>query len=153
MPYTVECNSSNCLKKIWVDHIVDLIEYHTDEFGKLKCNECGVSDAYIHKKTTLQEKGEEWERYIKGVIRIDTGVETYSPYIFLVTGSKNEQENFAYHFNYYKDCRDLPNGKLKHGHGPGGAPVFSSDELLQLLKRLMDYGAIKVPEIEKLIKR
>jgi hypothetical protein len=29
---------------------------------------------------------------------------------------------------------------LKHGHGPGGAPVFSKDELFQLLEKLVAYG-------------
>ena len=41
----------------------------------------------------LQEKGEIWERWIKGIIRIKTDYETYSPYIFLTADTEDGQVN------------------------------------------------------------
>jgi len=99
----------------------------------------------------LQEKGEIWERWIKGIIRIKTDYETYSPYIFLTADTEDGQVN-GIHFNYYKDTRSQ-GGRLKHGHGPGGASVLNKAELLVLLEKLILFGCISVAEIDGLLKR
>lgn len=138
--YPIKCGSENCRKPTKAWDIVDLIENHTEKNGKIKCTECGSTNASILQESKLQERGENWKRYIKGVIRIKTDVETYHPYIFL-TASEENGEIDGIHFNYYKDTRN-EGGRLKHGHGPGGAPVFSKGELFQLLDKLNDYGCI-----------
>jgi hypothetical protein len=148
MGYLVECNS--CTQKAWANNIVDLIQDHTDELGRLKCNICGNDDAFIYRESMLQEKGDFWIRYIKGVIRILTDYETYSPYVFLTTEDK-DSDITGIHFNYYKDTRSEPDGKLKHGAGPGGAPVFKKDELIFLIKKLINYGCFSVEDLKKLI--
>ena len=118
-----------------------MINEHTEKNGKIKCTACGSLNASIYQKSKLQEEGKTWERYIKGGIPIETEVETYTPYVFL-TAQAEDGEIDGIHFNYYKDTRDprkKDGGKLKHGHGPGGAPVFSKNELFQLLEKLVEY--------------
>jgi hypothetical protein len=92
-------------------------------------------NTFIYRSSDTQE-GETWERWIKGVIRIDSGQPTYCPYIFL-TADTEDGPITGLHFNYYKDTRALPNGKLKHGHGPGGAPVLDVDDLFTILRQLV----------------
>ena len=83
------------------------------------------------------------------MVRITTDFETYCPYVFL-TAQEKDGEVDGIHFNYYKDTRP-GGGKLKHGHGPGGAPVFSKSELLQLLKKLITYGCFSSEDLRPLI--
>jgi hypothetical protein len=125
---------------------VDLIQEHTSEQGKMRCSRCGRASAYIKRESALQEKGEVWHRCIKGVIPITTEFPTYTPYVFLTAESETDKPS-GIHFNYYKDTR--PGGRLKHGHGPGGAPVFSHAELLQLLVKLGRAGFIHAKDLEK----
>ena len=147
MGYLIKCLS--CKQETWAQNIVDLIKGHTINNGKIKCIKCNSSNASIHQRNNLQEKGEVWERYIIGVIPIITDSETYTPYIFL-TSQVEGGEVDGIHFNYYKDTRQS-GGKLKHGHGPGGAPVLGKDELFQLLKKLIDFGCLSKQNFENFI--
>ena len=151
MGYTIQCRSVNCKKETWATNIVTLIKDHTDKDGKIKCLSCGSADAYIYQESKLQEKGEIWKRFVKGVIPITTDFETYTPYVFL-TAQKEDGEIDGIHFNYYKDTRN-EGGRLKHGHGPGGAPVFSKGELFQLLNKLIAYGCLTEEEILDLVNK
>lgn len=149
MGYSIKCTS--CGQNTWAENIVNLINEHKEKNGKIKCTACGSSNASIYQESSLQEKGEIWERYIKGVIPIETEFETYTPYIFLTAQTENGEID-GIHFNYYKDTRK-DGGKLKHGHGPGGAPVFSKDELFQLLEKLVSYGCLSKQDLAKFIER
>lgn len=119
----------------WAANIVDLFHEHTNDRGRFVCSKCGGTDTFIYRSSNIQE-GDTWDRWIKGVIRIDTGYPTYCPYVFLTADEEDGPIN-GLHFNYYKDTRSLPNGKLKHGHGPGGAPVLGVDDLFVILRQLV----------------
>ena len=81
------------------------------------------------------------------IIRLSSDSEdTYQPYVFLTTGELGGPVS-GVHFGYYKDLTKQ-NGKLKHGHGPGGAPVLNKQMLLRLLRRLGDYGVVTADELE-----
>ncbi len=136
MVYSINC--SNCKKNTKAANIVDLIVNHTETIGKIKCTACGSLNASIYKESNLQEKGETWIRYIRSLIPIKTNCDTYTPYVFLTSQTENGEID-GIHFNYYKDTRKY-GGKLKHGHGPGGSPVFSKDDFFQLIKKLISYG-------------
>lgn len=149
MGYLIKCNS--CKQDTWASNIVDLVNEHTEKNGKIKCTTCGSPNASIYQKSKLLEEGETWERYIKGVIPIKTDFETYTPYVFL-TAQTEDGEIDGIHLNYYKDTRK-DGGKLKHGHGPGGAPVFSKDELFQLLEKLVTYGVFNRQDFVNFIEK
>jgi hypothetical protein len=149
MPYEIKCN--DCGKRTKASQIVDLITKHVNESGRFVCKECSSTDTYIYKSSVLQENGETWERWIRGIIQIQTDYETYSPYVFL-TASGEQEDPDGIHFNYYKDTRSQKGGRLKHGHGPGGAPVLSKDEYLQLTRRLLELGVLTKEDIETLLK-
>ena len=143
-------------------NIVDLITEHTDKTfgalgGNLVCPQC-QGPAVIKVSSKLQERHDNgkqwiWQRTIKAVVRIPTDVPTYSPYFFITSsrGSEPSEVGDGIHLNYYKDCR--PKGKLKHGHGPGGAPVFGADELLTVVERAARLGMIPKRKIEALVRR
>ena len=150
MAYEITC--PRCRHSTWARNIVDLIEKHTNEAGRLVCETCKQPNAYIYRSSKLQEQGQTWDRWIKGVIRIETLVPTYSPYVFLTADGPqgSESEVNGIHFNYYKDTR-ADGGALKHGHGPGGAPVLSPGELLALVKALTASGIYSVNELKALV--
>ncbi|HWP90817.1 MAG TPA: hypothetical protein VNN20_01270 [Thermodesulfobacteriota bacterium] len=148
----IKCRNQNCQERTWANDIVDLIDNHTDTRGRLKCSKCGISDAYIYRKSNLQEKDKVFERWIKGVIRITTPYQTYSPYVYLISDEENGDIT-GIHFNYYKDARSKPGGKLKHGHGPGGVPVLSQKELLDLIEKLISFCCLSVQDIKNLLDR
>lgn len=145
MAYDIECR--NCREHTWAGNIVDLLDEHTDSTGRFICSHCASTDTYIYRESQLQEEGETWERWIKGVIRIDSGIETYSPYIFL-TADSEDGEPTGLHFHYYKDTRAYPNGRLKHGHGPGGPPVLGNNDLFIIIKQLVDLDVITKNQVQ-----
>jgi hypothetical protein len=110
--------------------------------------EGALDHAYVKRESALQEKGKVWRRRIRAVISITTDFPTYTPYVFL-TAETETGEPSGVHFNYYKDTRRRAGGRLKHGHGPGGAPVFSRAELLQLLVKLGRARFIKAADLER----
>lgn len=150
MAYDIECRS--CRQHTWAGNIVDLLRDCMDERGKFVCQHCGGTDTFIYRKSKLQEEGEVWERWIKGVIRIDSGIETYCPYIFL-TADSEDGEPTSLHFHYYKDTRSKPNGRLKHGHGPGGPPVLDNKHLFLIIDRLVSLGILSKEEIKSFVDR
>ncbi len=152
MPYTIKCNDNACGKETLAINIVELVNNHISNTGKLKCISCKKDNAYIYQKSTLQEEGEVWERYIKGVITIKTDYDTYTPYIFLTSNAKDGEIN-GIHFNYFKDTRNEPKGRLKHGHGPGGAPVLSKNEFFQLIDKLIDFGIMNKSDIQDFLNK
>jgi len=65
-------------------NIVDRLKNHTNQCGRFVCSKCSGIDTSIYRISDLQEgPAEKWERWIKGVIQIDSGFETYCPYVFL----------------------------------------------------------------------
>lgn len=139
MSYDIECRS--CRRHTWARNIVDLFKQHTNEDGRFVCAHCHGTDTFIYRESTLQEKGETWERWIKGVIQIDSGIETYSPYIFLTAGAEDAVPT-GLHFHYYKDTRANPGGRLKHGHGPGEPPVLDAEDMFAIIEQLVRRGVL-----------
>jgi hypothetical protein len=146
MAYDITCR--DCNKITHTTEIIDLIENHLDELGCLICSYCKNTNTYIYRESKLQE-GENWKRYIRSAVTIDTVVPSYIPYIFLTSDEENGPIT-GIHFNYYKDTRGEPNGKLNHGHSPGGVPVLRKEELFQLLHQLVRVGIINHNDIEHL---
>lgn len=144
MAYQIKCREGH---ETWAGNIVDLCTNHTNAEGRFVCSTCQGIDTFIYRRSNLQEGPDEtWERWIKGIIRIDSGIPTYSPYIFL-TADAEDGPVTGLHFNYYKDTRSHPDGKLKHGHGPGGAPVLGISHLFTLLHRLVASGVLSKDQL------
>jgi hypothetical protein len=140
MAYDVKCRGCNAHTA--VGNIVDLLKDHTNQSGRFVCSKCSGTDTFIYRISALQEGPEQkWERWIKGVIPIDSGIETYSPYVFLTADSEDGPVT-GLHFHYYKDTRAQPGGRLKHGHGPGGPPVLGIDGLFCILEHLVTQGIL-----------
>lgn len=153
MSYNIMCSS--CQKKTWAANIVDLIDKHTDsafgeDGGMLVCGHCSAL-GHIYRSSKLQERGKTYVRYIKGVFRIPSNEErTYFPYLFL--NSDTEDGDIGHvHFNYYKDTRK-DGGRLKHGHGPGGAPVFGPETLVDMIEKLLQCGLLTANDLERAAK-
>lgn len=140
MAYDVKCRT--CDAHTSAGNIVDLLKHHTNQSGRFVCAKCSGTDTFIYRISDLQEGPEEkWERWIKGVILIDSGIQTYSPYVFLTADSEDGPIT-SLHFHYYKDTRSQPGGRLKHGHGPGGPPVLGIDDLFRILEHLITQGIL-----------
>jgi hypothetical protein len=145
MAYDVKCRA--CRSETWATNIVELFNNHTNSDGRFICSKCSGTDTFIYRISDLQEGPDEtWERWIKGVIKIDSGIPTYSPYIFLTADSEDGSIT-GLHFHYYKDTRSQPGGRLKHGHGPGGPPVLSIDDLFTILQHLVSQGIISKDKV------
>jgi len=144
MGYTITCDT--CKQPSWAINIVELIDNHVDKNHMLKCVNCGAAGAYIHLKSKTQGDEEPWERWVKGVIRIDYkdeegNLSTYHPYVFLHTHDGPKGKIDSVQISYYKDHRNL-GGALKHGHGPGGTPVLDLPDIMNILQKLVGMGVI-----------
>jgi hypothetical protein len=148
--YDIQCRG--CRRITWGENIVDLLTYHTDTIGRFVCLYCSGNDTFIYRESNLQEEGEVWQRWIKGVICIDSGIETYCPYIFL-TADSEDGEPTGLHFHYYKDTRTRPAGRLKHGHGPGGPPVLGNRDLFFIIEHLLSIKALSREEVKEFAAR
>ena len=87
-----------------------------------------------------------WERWVKGVIRIDYTDEdgkesTYHPYVFLHSHEGLQGKIDSVQISYYKDHR-ATGGRLKHGHGPGGTPVLDLVDIKNILQKLIGIGVM-----------
>jgi hypothetical protein len=133
MGWLIECTDSSCGQRTWADNIVDLIAYHRDDIGRFVCSSCRKF-CYISKSFELQEQGEFWEPFIRGIIALGETGETYQPFVFLVS-YKPDGEITDVWFSYYKDFRKS-GGRLKLGYEPGGPPVLGKLEFLNLLSEL-----------------
>ena len=141
MGYPVVCNNCGHTHTAW--NIVDLIKNHVDKDGKLVCRSCG-GDGHIHRKSQTQD-GKTWSRYIHGVVPFKTQYgRKYVPYVFLLSYSPKGKPTDV-HLNYYKDFRP-DGGNLKHGHGPGGAPVFGRNELRELMRLAIKHGIVSMSD-------
>jgi hypothetical protein len=147
MGYLLNC--ARCEATTWAANIVDLIDQHTGSRGVLRCVDCGRDGATIERTSDVQEPGETWRRWIRRVIRIKTAYRTYSPYVFVLHDAAGNAKPYGIHLQYYKDTRHLKHGRLKHGHGPGGGPVLTPAELLQLLVDLAAAGVLTARDLER----
>lgn len=147
MTYQIQCR--RCRTDTWAGNIADLIALHTDDRGRLVCAMCGASECYIHRISGVGEKefDEPWNGYIKGVIQVAGRTGTYTPYVFL-TADTADGEITEIRFSYYRDPG--PNGQVKGGPGPGGAPALTQTEFFKLLDRLRAFGIIKPSDVEVL---
>ena len=100
--------------------------------GHFKCGGPG----FVERSFELQEPGERWEPYLKGAIPLGEPGDTYQPFVFLVSYKPDGPATDVW-FSYYKDLRDT-GGRLKLGYGPGGPPVLGSEQLLGLVKKLIE---------------
>lgn len=119
---------------------VDKLWSHTDKMiGWFHCSVCG-SRAHIKKRFWLQE-GVHWEPYILGMLNT-RGIDaegphrTYFPFGFLVS-DKPDDDLCSIWFCYYKVTHK--NGgrlKMRLGHGAGGAPAYTIEELFHIYHHL-----------------
>lgn len=147
MGWLIKC-SAGCGKDTWAGNIDELIRNHRDKDGWFLC-QCG-QHGYIEKSFDLQEPGETWEPYLRGIIPLGTDGDTYQPFVFLVSYEPGSSVNDIW-FSYYKDTRPL-GGRLKLGYGPGGPPVLGKEQVLQMLKKMKSMGCITQEEIESALK-
>jgi hypothetical protein len=148
MGWLIKCTNIRCGKETWAGNVVDLITSHRDRDGWFLC-QCG-SHGYIKKSFAIQEPGETWEPYLRGIIPLGNPDDTYQPFIFLVSYEPNGAANSLW-FSYYKDLR-ASGGRLKLGYGPGGPPVLGKESVLQLLRQLRNIGCLTHDEIENALK-
>ena len=119
MGWIIQCCDEKCAPETWASNIVDLIDNHCDEFGW----------------------GETWEPYLKGIIPLSYHPEeTYQPFVFLVSNEPYEEPKDVW-FSYYKDTRSI-GGRLKLGYGPGGPPVLGAEQVVELIKMLIERGCL-----------
>jgi hypothetical protein len=150
MSYDIKCRK--CNRYTFSENIVDLIDNHTGKNGFFICEHCKSDDTFIYRESEAQE-GFLWKRWLKGIIRIDSGEETFSPYVFYLADEKNAKPTeYRLQFQYYKDDRPS-GGKLKHGHGPGGGPVLEKDDLFFIFQNLIKIKALSIGDLKKFTNR
>jgi hypothetical protein len=145
----LKCTKSDNRKKLRVNNIVDLIENHTDESGWFICR-CG-KHGYIEKHFDLQEDGEVWNPYLRGVIKLGESGQSYQPFVFLVSQEPDGKVTGVW-FSYYKDLRSK-GGRLKLGYGPGGPPVLEKSQLLNLITQLAATRYLTKREVLSIVTR
>jgi hypothetical protein len=150
LAYDVKCRACDTIT--WAGNIDKLLKNHTNENGRFVCSKCLSTETHIFRISALQEGPDEfWRRWIKGVITIDSGIETYCPYVFLTADSEAGPVT-GLHFHYYKDTR-AQGGRLKHGHGPGGPPVLGFEDLFGIFKHLVVNGALTKQDVLEFAQR
>ena len=141
--WPIKCTNSECGKVTTPANIADLMkgkEYRNDQ-GWFLCGACG-SFGYIWKQFRLQE-GDEWEPCLRGIIQPSVYGDKeggYQPFAFLVSYSPDAPPEDVW-FAYYKDLRKQ-GGRLKMGYGPGGPPVFSAEDVLDLVAQMVTLGCL-----------
>lgn len=144
--WTIKCCDGKCAQETWAGNIDDLIKFHSNDQGWFSCKACGNA-GFIERSFKLQEPGETWKPYLKGIIRLGLPEDTYQPFVFLVSYEPNEEPVDVW-FSYYKDTRST-GGKLKMGYGPGGPPVLGADQLVKLIKFLIERGCLDKSKVLK----
>jgi len=139
MSWTIECCDPTCGHQTRTKNIIELLKKHRTVDGWFKCSKC-EGQGYIEKRFDLQEPGETWEPYLKGIVTLGNPEDTYQPFVFLVSYEPNAIPNHAW-FSYYKDTRHL-GGRLKLGYGPGGPPVLGENQIVELIKTMVQRGCI-----------
>ena len=145
MAWWIDCG--NCEKTSTAHNIVDLVRRHLDSRGWILCRHCGCH-GFIKKEFTLQEGDPEgtWRPYLRGVIRPGdlTESDVYQPFAFLVSYDPTADPKDVW-FCYYKDTRGR-GGRLKLGHGPGGPPVFGTEQVADLVAQMVRLGCLDADE-------
>ncbi len=149
MGWNIKCTDSSCGQQSWADNIVDLVANHRDDKGWFLCS-CG-KHGYIEKSFELQEPGEVWEPYLRGVIPLGESGDTYQPFVFLVSYQPSSEVTDIW-FSYYKDLRDS-GGRLKLGYGPGGPPVLGKASFLSLLSQLVATQCLTKQEVVSAVEK
>ncbi len=149
MGWNMKCTDSSCGQQSWADNIVDLIANHRDGEGWFHCS-CG-KHGYIEKSFELQEPGEVWEPYLRGVIPLGKTDDTYQPFVFLVSYEPSGEVTDIW-FSYYKDLRGS-GGRLKLGYGPGGPPVLGKASFLSLLSQLVATQCLTKQEVVSAVEK
>lgn len=134
MAWQIKCIETNCGAQTWARNIVELIGDHRDAEGWFLCK-CGKY-GYVEKSFPLQEAGEFWEPFLKGVISLGKPGEIYQPFVFLVADNPSGPVDSVW-FSYYKDMR-ASGGRLKLGYGPGGPPVLGMRQVADVVGKLVD---------------
>lgn len=147
MGWLIKCNSK-CGKETWAVNIFELIKDHRDNDGWFLC-QCG-KHGHIEKRFDLQEPGETWEPYLRGIIPLGSENDTYQPFVFLVSYEPDGPVNDIW-FSYYKDTRSR-GGRLKLGYGHGGPPVLGKEQVLQMMRQMKSMGCLSQAEIDKALK-
>ena len=145
MAWTIKCGNSKCASETWTQNIDDLKRNHCDAQGWFLCGACG-SRGYIPKQYNVQEGGDPWKPYLKGIIQPSGhGDDIYQPFAFLYSETPNEPPTCIW-FSYYKDTR--PEGILKMGYGPGGPPVFEVEEIVDLVAQMIERGCLDASKVK-----
>jgi len=147
MGWLIKCNAK-CGAETWAGNIDELIRNHRDNNGWFLCR-CG-KHGYIEKSFDLQETGETWKPYLRGIISLGAQGDTYQPFVFLVSYEPDGPVNDIW-FSYYKDTRPA-GGRLKFGYGPGGPPVLGKEQVLQMLRQLRSMGCLSQKEIDNALR-
>ena len=141
MKWPIECG--DCGQITLVPDIVELIDHHLDGHGRILCGHCG-NPGYIGKTFEIQKNDTPYLKpYIRGIIpgpakRDRTG--TYRSLTFLAS-SAPDQEPQELWLSSIEDTRS-EGGRLKMGHGPGGPPVFTVEEALDLIAQMVRRGCL-----------
>ena len=146
MAWTIKCSDGECASETWTQNIDDLKRNHCDAQGWFLCGTCG-GQGYIPKQYDLQEEGEPWKPYLKGIIQPHGYDGDYQPFAFLVSYSPEAPPEDVW-FTYYKDTRGKEGGRLKMGHGPGGPPVFSAEDVLDLVAQMVKRGCLDADAVK-----
>ena len=72
-----------------------------------------------------------------------------TPFAFLVSSSPEASPEDVW-FNYYKDMRKQ-GGRRKMGYGPGGPPVFSAEEVLDLVAQMVKRGCLGADAVKNML--
>lgn len=139
MAWDIRCTSDRCEAGAWAANIVDLIKKHRDEDGYFLCG-CGKR-GYVEKRFPMQERGQTWAPFLKGIISLGDAGDSYQPFVFLVSHKRRGRVDSVW-FSYYKDLRKKRGGRLKLGHGPGGPPVLGVRQVRGLLTKLVGLGCL-----------
>jgi hypothetical protein len=94
----------------------------------------------MEKSFELQEPGQVWAPFLKGVIPLGDTDDSYQPFVFLVGDTPDGPADQVW-FSYYKDLRSH-GGRLRLGYGPGGPPVLAMRTVVDLLHELVELGCI-----------
>src|SRR5665213_1665048 len=100
--WAITCTRARCVANTRATDIVDLIKNYRDAEGWFLCN-CGRR-GYIEKSFALQEAGEVWAPFLKGIIPLGEAGDTYQPFVFLVADTPRGRARSLW-FSYYKDLR------------------------------------------------
>ena len=114
MAWTIKCGDGACAHETWAENIDDLKQTHCDAQGWFLCEKC-KGRGYIPKQYELQEGGDPWEPYLRGIIQPKGyGDGVYQPFAFLTSETPDGVPTGVW-FAYYKDTRNQEGGRLKMG--------------------------------------